>query len=234
MAHDLLAAACADWGVDLTPGRRALIDGYLAHLLEYNRATNLTAETDPEALRLRHVADGLAAAGILRKEILDKRRSGAGSEREPVRLLDLGSGGGFIGIAIKIAWPEAEVTLMESLERKYRFLNAAAARMGLKGLRVVLRRAGSGPPSERDRDFDAVTARALAPLPEALALGLPLAASDGLMAVFQSDVPAAAALALLPARLVKAVAYRLPKEEKDRHLCLFTSSLAAPAERERR
>ncbi len=226
MAQDLLAAACSGWGVELTPERRALIDGYLAHLLEYNRRTNLTAETDPEALRLRHVADGLAAAAILRKELPPGPR--------PPRILDLGSGGGFIGIAIKIAWPEAEVTLMESLERKYRFLNAAAARTGLKGLRVVLRRAGGGPAPERDRGFDAVTARALAPLPEALALGLPLTAAGGVMAVFQSEEPSAETLAALPARLLKSVAYRLPLETKQRHLCLFTAFLDAPAPRERR
>ena len=72
------------------------------------------------------------------------RRSVAASVLRPLlapapKILDLGAGAGFIGIALKLVWPEAEVTLMESVERKYRFLNAAATRTGLKGLRVLNR-----------------------------------------------------------------------------------------------
>src|SRR5262249_10187614 len=141
---------------------------------------------------------------------------------------DLGSGGGFVGVGLKIAWPEAVVTLMEPLQRKFEFLNLASARLGLKGLRVVRAGAGTGnPPPPRERDFDAVVARALAPLPEALALGLPLPAPDGLFGAFQSATPdpgeaaLAKALARVGARLAEAVPYRLPAESKERCLALF-------------
>jgi 16S rRNA (guanine527-N7)-methyltransferase len=216
-APALLLEAAAGWGISLSPAQLAQIDSYVQELLAANKKTNLTADTDPETILLRHVADGLAAAGVLIKE----------AAAPAPRILDLGSGGGPIGMAIKIAWPQAQVTLMESLERKFRFLNAMAVRSGLPGLSVALHRAGKGEPPRLEKGFDAVAARALAPLPEALELALPLTAPDGLVLIFQSRPPDPAepdlvrVLARRAARLVKSIPYRLPREDRDRHLALF-------------
>lgn len=216
-ASTLLAEAAAGWGLALSPEQLAQIDRYAEELLAANRKTNLTADCGPETVLLRHVCDGLAAAGVLIKEVA----------APAPRILDLGSGGGCIGMAIKIAWPQAQVTLMESLERKFRFLNAMAVRSGLPGLSVALRRAGKSEPPQRERGFAAVAARALAPLPEAVDLALPLTAPDGLALIFQSEPPdpaepaLARVLARRAARLVKSIPYRLPRESRDRHLALF-------------
>lgn len=199
-----LEAAAASWGAALSAQQRGQIERYLDDLLEHNRKVNLTAESGPQNLLLRHVADGLAAVPIL-KEYL----SGPSA-----RILDLGSGGGFIGLTIKIAWPQVHMTLMEPLKRKYEFLNLAAARSGLKGLRV-LRCATNGRPLPTGEEFDAVLERALAPLPEALRLALPLVAPGGYFLAYQSAPPRA-----LPG-LVKSFPYRLPLEIRDRTLVLF-------------
>jgi 16S rRNA (guanine527-N7)-methyltransferase len=136
--------------------------------------------------------------------------------------------------ALKIAWPDAEVTLMEAVERKFRFLSAAAARVGLPGLRALRRRAGDGGPlSSYERGFDAVIERALAPLPEAVALAAPMLGPAGLFAAFQSEPPDPAepalsrALASAGMVLVEARPYRRPGEDRDRRLALF-ASLARP------
>ncbi len=216
-AHGLLCRAAAAWGVSLDAERSARIDWYVSELLAANRKTNLTADTDPEILLLRHVADGLAAAGVLIKE----------APQTSPTILDLGSGGGCIGMAIKIAWPQARVTLMESVQRKYRFLNAMAARSGLAGLTVSSRRAGQGALPAAQSGFDAVVARAVAPLPEAIGLGLPMASPSGLFLAFQTSRPdpeepnLRRALARHAARLVQSFPYRLPREDQDRHLVLF-------------
>jgi len=215
--HATIRIAASSWGISLGPEQSAQIDRYVQDILAANQKTNLTADTDPEVVLLRHVADGLAAAGVLIKEV----------KRPSPRILDLGSGGGYIGMAIKIAWPQAQVTLMESLERKFRFLNAMAVRSGLPGLTVALRRAGKGEPRGPEQGFDAVVARALAPLPEAVALALPLADPQGLALIFQSAEPDLAepalqrVLARYAARLVKSIPYRLPREDRDRYFALF-------------
>ena len=215
-----LQEAATGWGLTLGTEQLAQIDRYVKELLAANQKTNLTADTDLEVVLLRHIADGLAAAGVLIKEV----------PKPSPRILDLGAGGGYIGMAIKIAWPEAQVTLMESQERKFRFLNAMAVRSGLAGLTVSLRRAGKGEPRGLEKNFDVVVARALAPLPEALALALPLADPQGLVLIFQSAAPdpeeqgLQRVLARHAARLVKSILYRLPREGRQRHLALFDRS----------
>jgi 16S rRNA (guanine527-N7)-methyltransferase len=215
--YSLLKEAAAGWGLTLAQEQLAQIDRYVQELLAANQKTNLTADTDPEVLILRHMADGLASAGVLIKEV----------KAPSPRILDLGAGGGYIGMAVKIAWPQAKVTLMESLERKFRFLNAMAVRSGLPGLSVALKRAEKGGAQGPDQGFDAVVARALAPLPQAVDLALPLAAPEGLVLIFQSAAPDPEepslrhVLARHAARLVKSIPYRLPREDRDRHLALF-------------
>lgn len=214
---DRLALAARDWGVTLDANALGSISSYLDFVRETNAKTNLTADDSREDLVLKHAADGVFAAATLRTLL-----------GEAPRILDLGSGGGFIGIVLKLCWPGAQVTLMESVERKYRFLNAAAARTGVPGLRVLHRRAGDGrPPTAYERDFDAVVERALAPLPEAVRLAFPLLAPRGLFAAFQtepvdaSEPALAKALAAARARVLESHPYRRPGETHERRLAVF-------------
>lgn len=210
-----LAETARNFSVPLSPEALLKAQSYLSFVLEYNAQTNLTADVEPEALYLRHLADGFPAAALLRTRL-------AGFPRP--RVADLGAGAGFIGMAVKLAWPEAEVTLIESLQRKFDFLNMAALKSGLKGLRVVKARAGA---SVSPGGFDAVVARALAPLPEAVAVATPLLKDGGLFAAYQSEAPDLSspllekALARARARFVDLLTYRLPRETRDRRLAVF-------------
>ncbi|MBI4060460.1 MAG: class I SAM-dependent methyltransferase [Elusimicrobia bacterium] len=216
-ALERLAGCAASWGAPLDAAALGGISAYLAFVREKNETVNLTSDAGWDDLVLKHAADGVFAASVLRPLLPPSPR-----------VLDLGSGAGFIGIALKFAWPEAEVTLMESIERKYRFLSAAAARAGLKGLRVLRRRAGSGSAlTAYEKNQDAVVSRALAALPEAVRLSGPLLAPKGLIAVFQSDEPKpeepvlAKSLAAAGATVLKSCLYRRPSEARDRRLVLF-------------
>ncbi|NNN04865.1 MAG: methyltransferase [Elusimicrobia bacterium] len=217
-----LATAAAGWERPLDAAALARLDAYLREVSARNRTVNLTADDAWDDLVLKHAADGVFAAAALRAELAAR-----GVAAKP-RVLDLGSGGGFIGMALKIAWPEAEVTLMEAVERKFRFLSAAAARVGLPGLRALRRRAGDGAPlTSYERGFDAVVERALAPLPEAARLAAPLLGPAGVFAAFQSEPPDAAEPALARAledtglRAAGVRVYRRPSEERERCLAVF-------------
>lgn len=206
-----LAAAAEGWGVPLDAAALERVASYLREVAAKNEVTNLTADDSWEDLVLKHAADGVFAASALRRLL----------GREAPRVCDLGAGGGFIGVCLKIAWPQAQVTLMEAVERKFKFLNAESARLGLPGLRVLQRRAGDGRPYDSySSGFDAVVERALAPLEEALVLARPLLKPGGLLAAFQS-VPASPSLAGSGMRLLESLAYRRPGETRERFLAVF-------------
>jgi 16S rRNA (guanine527-N7)-methyltransferase len=217
-----LADAARAWGAPLDGPALARVKSYLEDVRAKNATTNLTADDAWEDLVLKHAADGVFAAAALRRALTAR-----GAPEQP-RVLDLGAGGGFIGIGLKIAWPDAEVTLMEAVERKYKFLNSAVSNLRLPGLRPLYRRAGAGTPtSSYSTGFDAVVERALAPLPVAVGLAFPLLGPRGIFAAFQSDEPdpaepeLARALAGTGARVLESVAYRRPLEDRDRRLVIF-------------
>ena len=96
------------------------------------------------------------------------------------RLVDVGSGGGLPGLALKIARPELEVTLIEADGTKSAFLVHACAQLGLQGVEVVNRRAEEAGHDPRLREaFDLAVARALAPLPTLVELCLPFVRVGG-------------------------------------------------------
>ena len=95
-------------------------------------------------------------------------------------LIDIGSGGGLPGLALKIVRPSLRLVLLESNRRKAAFLQHAAAELGLAGVEVVARRAEEAgrEPALRDT-FDVATARALAPMPVLVELCLPFVRPGG-------------------------------------------------------
>src|SRR5690242_7443400 len=114
-------------------------------------------------------ADGLVADSLVLLDHLGDAR----------RLVDVGSGGGLPGLAIKIARPDLEVTLVEADGAKAAFLVSAAAKLGL-GIDVVARRAEEAGHDPRYRErFDVATARALAPMRTLVELCLPFVRVGG-------------------------------------------------------
>ncbi|MFA6092878.1 MAG: 16S rRNA (guanine(527)-N(7))-methyltransferase RsmG [Elusimicrobiota bacterium] len=209
--REQMRAVLEGWGLSLDEEQRTLLDNYSRDVLEYNRRVNLTAAREESEIVRRHLLDALAGVPVLRKH----------SPASP-KIADVGAGGGFLGICLKIAWPQAEVTLIESVYRKYRFLNWSAMRLGLRGLRVLHARAGT------QRGFDVVTARAVAPLPELLPWALPMGRR---LALWQSEAASepgnAQVLREKGARVEEDHPYRLPGEERDRHIVIVQQESAS-------
>lgn len=137
------------------------LNAYLELLLRWNTRINLVAERDPAIIRERHIIDSLQLLPLLP----------TGSEP----IADLGSGGGFPGMVIAICCPRV-VHLVESDRRKAAFLTEAAARLGLRQVQVHASRIEQ----TRLPPLAAVTARALAALPDLLALAVPHLAPGGI------------------------------------------------------
>lgn len=157
---------------------------YLALLLRWNAAYNLTAIRDPREMVAKHLLDSLAMHGATAP------LAAAGGS-----LADLGTGAGFPGIPLAIAQPGLRVALVESNGKKARFLREAIRSLGLGNATAVESRIEA---HDAPVAFDAVTARALATLPLILELGGHLLKPGGVLLAMKGVVPADE-IAALPA-----------------------------------
>jgi 16S rRNA (guanine527-N7)-methyltransferase len=160
----------AELGLTLEPAARAAIDGHVRLLLAWTAAINLTAIRDPVAVALGHVVDSLTALAVVRGRTID-------------RFVDLGSGGGYPGLPIAAAMPARRALLLEPIAKKSRFLSVAIEATGLAGaVEAATVRAEALAADDRHRGrWPAVTARAVASLPELVELAFPLLARDGVL-----------------------------------------------------
>jgi 16S rRNA (guanine527-N7)-methyltransferase len=149
--HEMGAAL----GVALTDGQAAALSRHLDLLQRWNATYNLTAVRDPGAMRVQHLADCLAVVPALRRW-LDQRPVGP----TPVRLLDVGSGGGLPGVPFAVTLPGVQVTCVDAVAKKVAFLRQAAGELRLSNLLAVHGRVEE----LRLPPFDLVTSRAFASL----------------------------------------------------------------------
>ena len=175
--HDTLDRGLAVLGVVLAPAARAGIDGHVALLLAWNDAINLTAITDPAGIAMRHVLDSLSAVPVL-------EAASPGGQAGRRAIVDLGSGGGFPGLSLAAALPRSEVTLVESVGKKARFLEATVAATGLAD-RVHVRAARAEALASRPGRWDVVTARAVGSLPDLVELALPILRIGGYLVAWK-------------------------------------------------
>jgi 16S rRNA (guanine527-N7)-methyltransferase len=136
----------------LTEGQKDQLSQFSAMVLEWNQKLNLTSITDPEQFWIKHIYDSLTCLPLV-------FAFGA------ISVIDIGTGAGFPGIPLKIAYPEMRLTLAESVKKKADFCQLAADTLGLKDVNVVAERAEvlGQDPAPREI-YDWAIARAVAPL----------------------------------------------------------------------
>lgn len=118
MAPEDLAAALAPYGVAPDPALLARLEHYLSLIAEGQQRARLVGDATPQALAARHLGESLYLAQVM--------------DMSPVRrLVDLGAGAGFPGLALALAWPHLKTTLVESTQKKAAFLRHAIAELGL-------------------------------------------------------------------------------------------------------
>jgi len=178
---------------------------YLALLARWNRTYNLTAVRDPLEMVGRHLLDSLAMHAHV-----DALAARGG------QLADLGTGPGLPGIPLAIVKPGLQVALVESNGKKARFMREALRTLQLGNARVCESRIEAAGPAGA---FDAITARALATLPEILALGAHLLKPDGRLLAMKGVWPQDEIDALPPPwRVLEAHRLTVPGSDAKRHL----------------
>ena len=138
--------------IRLTGDQKSQFDLYYELLIEWNRIMNLTGITDYDEVNLKHFTDSLTISRIIDMAQINT-------------LIDVGTGAGFPGIPIKIAFPHIKVYLLDSLNKRIKFLNEVIKKLGLKNIYAFHGRAEDFAKDRQYREkFDVCVSRAVANL----------------------------------------------------------------------
>ncbi len=222
-----LAQQAADmFGVTLTDEQIAHFKIYARELAAWNERVNLTAITEPEAVQVRHFLDSLSVAGYVQSGL---------------RIIDVGTGAGFPGLALSIAYPETHITLLEATGKKIAFLNHIIQTLNQSNATVLHARAEeAGHINNHRARYDLVLARAVARLPALVEYMLPLAKIGGRCIAMKGESAqdeagdAKRALLLLGGKLRGIEAVELPGIQDKHYLVVIEKNEPTPAPYPRR
>ncbi len=166
---ETLSREAAHFGWVLTEAQRQAFQVYQEELMAWNRRANLTAITDPEETQIKHFLDSLTC--------LLAFPAGLGW-----RVIDVGSGGGFPGLPVRIVRPDLSFTLLESVGKKVEFLRHMVSSLGLVDVTILHGRAEDwGHVPEHREGYHVVLARAVAELRVLAELTLPFCRVGGVV-----------------------------------------------------
>ena len=183
-------------------------------LQRWNRVHNLTAIETPSRILSHHLLDSLAVAPVVEEQ----------SRGRPLRVLDVGAGGGLPGIPLAIAMPQHHFTLIDKVGKKVAFLQQARVELDLTNIEPVHSRVEDfdAPP------FDLIVARAFSSLTDFVRSTRRLLAAAGTWCAMKGSVPVAEIRQLeqagLGVRLARTVKLNVPRLHAERHLLLIESN----------
>ncbi len=199
--------------IRLTDKQLEQLDKYYQLLVEWNKVMNLTGITEEKEVYLKHFYDSLTIA-----RIIDLKKEST--------LCDIGSGAGFPGMVLKIAYPDLKITLVDSLQKRITFLNEVVKQLDLKDIELVHARAEDFAKNNREK-YDVVTARAVAPINILIEYCLPLTKVGKYFVSMKGNISweinlLDSSLKKIDGKLLKCDEFLLPKENSNRSLLLIT------------
>lgn len=209
-------------GITLTDKQKKQFETYFRLLVEWNEKINLTAITDKEEVYLKHFYDSIAP--ILQGYI----------DNSPLSILDIGAGAGFPSIPMKILYPEVDITIIDSLNKRINFLNILANELELSGVHFFHGRAEDfGQDKVFRAKFDIVTARAVARMQVLAELTIPFLKVNGRLIALKAAaaeeelISAEKALKTLFSQVTVNKNYKLPNGD-DRNITIVSKKKETP------
>jgi 16S rRNA (guanine527-N7)-methyltransferase len=172
--QDLIIDGAQELGIKIDERVSALFSAHAAELINWNRKMNLTAITHPRDMAIKHFLDALVPAELI---------------PDGSRLLDIGSGGGFPGIPLKIVKPSLSIHLIDGVRKKVHFLKHVIRTLRLDQSHALHIRAEN---LHKDpvyvNSFDVIISRALSNLKSFVIIARPLLAKQGLIVAMKGKV----------------------------------------------
>ena len=189
------------------------LDKYFKLLVEWNNKFNLTTILEENAVYLKHFYDSMC---IVKTNLIENKN---------IKLCDFGTGAGFPGVVIKIFFPNINVTLIESNNKKCIFLNEVIKELNLNKIEVIKTRMEEYSRNNREL-FDIVTCRAVSHLKVISELGIPLLKVKGYFLPLKSNVEeeiieSKEILSKLDSKIETIISYELPIENSKRNILVI-------------
>ena len=199
-------------GIEITDEQKEQFDIYHKLLEEWNKVMNLTGITEYDEVNEKHFVDSLAIVKAIDIQNVNT-------------VIDIGTGAGFPGLPLKIAYPDTEVVLFDSLNKRIKFLDEVIAQLGLKGISTVHGRAEDGGKSKELREqFDVSVSRAVADLSVLSEYNLPFVKVGGYFVAYKSGEideeleKSKKAILILGGQIEKVDKFKLPETDIERSL----------------
>lgn len=220
--EELLRVSAASMGVELNDTQVQQFIKYYEILVEWNSFMNLTGITEYEEVVQKHFVDSLALCKAMDVHSVSS-------------LIDIGTGAGFPGIPLKIAYPHLKVTLLDSLQKRIKFLNEVVMQLGLEEVETIHGRAEDfAKPSMRRESYDVCVSRAVANLASLSEYCLPYVNLGGYFVPYKSGKveeeleTSKKAVFLLGGKIEEEVKFDLPDSDISRSLIKIKKVSATP------
>lgn len=172
--QDMLKEYAAGFGVTLDTAQLDAFDRYAALLVEWNKKMNLTAITEPREIVVKHFIDSLSLLSVY-------------SIPQGARLVDVGTGAGFPSVPLKIARPDLNLTLLDSLNKRITFLQTVSEALGQDNECIHARAEEVGRGPDHREKYDVAVSRAVARLYELSEYCLPFVRIGGIFAAYKGN-----------------------------------------------